>query len=258
MAPSRSRTLESAARSRTAPETPSKKKSPPATFEGFADAKMSFFRALEKHQDREWFAAHKAEYEEGWAKPMALLLDAVHAKIDGTFTHCDLTEPKVFRIYRDVRFSKDKSPYKTHVAGGIGIGTKTIAPSAPSALYVHLGIENGKPSTFAGSGQYGFDGPALARYRKALLDPARAKELTSLLAKLEKKGFTVASESSLQRPPKGFEDHPLAELAKRKGLVVDFGPIPAAAIPTPKLATWLVERAKLAAPLVEWVTFATA
>src|SRR5947207_12419980 len=67
----------------------------PARFEGFADGDMKFFRALAKHQDRDWFAKHKAEYEEGWAAPMAALLGEVRAAIDSAYPDCELAEPKV-------------------------------------------------------------------------------------------------------------------------------------------------------------------
>src|SRR3954469_10869726 len=90
-----------------------------ARFEGFAGADMKFFRALSRHQDRTWFAAHKAEYEEGWVRPMTALLAEVHGKLDGAYPTVELEAPKVFRIHRDVRFSADKSPYKTSISGVI-------------------------------------------------------------------------------------------------------------------------------------------
>jgi hypothetical protein len=62
-------------------------------FQGFADATGLFFKALAKNQDREWFAAHKSEYEERWAKPMALLLDDVQARIYASYPNCELAEP---------------------------------------------------------------------------------------------------------------------------------------------------------------------
>ena len=68
-------------------------KAPPTTearFDGFADARLSFFRSLAKHQDREWFAAHKAEYEEGWHKPMLALLGEAREALDKLYRHCEL------------------------------------------------------------------------------------------------------------------------------------------------------------------------
>src|SRR5438105_4941162 len=88
-------------------------------FHGFADDGAKFFKALAKKNEREWFLKHKAEFEEGWNTPMKALLEEVRHAIDAIYKHADLAEPKVFRIFRDVRFSKDKAPYKTHIGGYI-------------------------------------------------------------------------------------------------------------------------------------------
>src|SRR4029453_17142710 len=84
-------------------------------FEGFAG--VDFFRELQKRQSREWFAKHKTEYEAGFVKPMAALLREAARALERSYPDCELDQPKVFRIHRDVRFSRDKSPYKTHIAG---------------------------------------------------------------------------------------------------------------------------------------------
>ena len=95
-----------------------------AHFEGFADARATFFKSLAKNNERQWFLDHKEQYEEGWQTPMKLLLADVRDAIDGAYPHLDLDEPKVFRIFRDVRFSKDKTPYKTHVGGFVPLVRK--------------------------------------------------------------------------------------------------------------------------------------
>src|SRR5580765_8121684 len=110
----------------------------PTRFEGFADRNARFFRALANNQDRDWFEMHRDEYERGWLAPMKALLAEVRERIDGLFPHHPLAEPKVFRIHRDVRFSKDKSPYKTHIGGFIGIAGSGAGPSGAAALYVHV------------------------------------------------------------------------------------------------------------------------
>jgi len=223
-------------------------------FAGFADADAKFFKLLEKHQDRAWFQAHKAEFEAGWQAPMQQLLADVRAGIDPAYRHCDLDQPKQFRIFRDVRFGKDKSPYKTHVGGIIPISRKGNVTEVPIALYVHVG----QPNSFAAAGQYKMDPRSLERYRAAVADDRRGKELNKLLAALTKKGFSVRSHDSYKRMPKGYEaEHPRAEHLLRKGLTVTFPDLPKGILATPKLSSWLVSQAKLAAPLVEWLTFAT-
>ncbi len=189
-------------------------------FEGFADAKAEFFKKLAKKNERPWFVAHKAEFEEGWNAPMKLLLADVREAIDGAYPHCDLDEPKVFRIFRDVRFSKDKSPYKTHIGGYIPLrraGKK--ATDAPMALYFHVGDKE----LFGGAGYYMMEPESLERFRSAVADDKRGKELEKLLAALVKKGFIVGEHEMLKRVPKGYEaDHPRGDLLRRKGLVVTF------------------------------------
>jgi uncharacterized protein (TIGR02453 family) len=225
-------------------------------FKGFADAEGKFFKALAKKNERDWFQGHKADFEEGWNTPMKLLLAEVKETIDGAYAHSDLDEPKVFRIYRDVRFSKDKSPYKTHIGGYIPLkrGGKK-ATDLPMALYFHVGATE----TFGAAGHYMMEPESLARFRAAVANEKRGKELEKILTSLAKKGFVADSHESLKRVPKGYPpDHPRAEMLKRKGLTVGFPDVPKGMLATPKLSKWLADGCKTAAPLVEWLLFATA
>jgi len=228
-----------------------------AHFQGFADADGRFFKQLARNQKREWFLAHKEEFDIGWNQPMKDLLADVRQAIDGAYEHCDLGEPKVFRIFRDLRFSKDKSPYKTHVAGVIPTKRAAKAQSSPVALYAHFGKEN-----VVASGLYMMDPPALARFRAAVADDARGRELAKILVKLEKGGYSADSihaGEALKKVPRGFDpEHPRGELLKRKSLGVSFPKLPKGALASPELVAWLVEHAKQVAPLVEWLVFATA
>jgi uncharacterized protein (TIGR02453 family) len=223
-------------------------------FEGFADDQGKFFRALVKNQSRDWFQSHKEEFEEGWNGPLKLLVAELREAIDGQYPHCDLGEPKVFRIFRDVRFSKDKSPYKTHIGGYVPTKRTGAATAPPAALYVHVGTER-----FAAAGHYMMDGPDLARYRVAVADDKRGKELVKVLATLTKKGHKIESHGEFKRVPKDFDpEHPRADLLKHKGLVATFPPFPKGLMTSRKLVDWLVLRSKEVAPLVEWLVFATA
>jgi uncharacterized protein (TIGR02453 family) len=225
-------------------------------FEGFADADGKFFKALAKNQKRDWFEAHKHTFEEGWNAPMKVLLAEVRGAIDRAYAHCDLDEPKVFRIYRDVRFSKDKTPYKTWMAGCIPTKKTAKVTETPVALYVHFGTE-----TAMASGLYRMEPDSLARYRTAVAEDARGKELAKILTRLTKDGYSVdmMHDDHLKKVPKGYDaDHPRAELLKRKGLGVAFPPLPKGMLASPKLVDWLATHAKKAAPLVEWLVFATA
>jgi uncharacterized protein (TIGR02453 family) len=222
-------------------------------FEGFADEDGKFFRALAKNQNKEWFSAHKAQFEEGWDRPMKSLIREVRSKIDRAYPDCDLGEPKAFRIYRDVRFSKDKSPYKTHVAGYLPIQVGAKAVESPAALYVQVGAE-----TFAAAGQYMMTPESLTKLRKSILDDEKGRELAKTVASLEKRGFKKGAMEIMKKVPRGLDpEHPRAELLRHKGLIVTFPEVPRALLVDRKLVDWLVTHAKLVAPLVRWLTFAT-
>jgi len=223
-------------------------------FSGFPDDAAKFFRTLAKNQNRDWFQAHKQEFEEGWQGPMKELLTEVHAGVDKAFKRCDLAPPKLFRIFRDVRFSKDKSPYKTHIGGIIPVKGHGKMTEVPIALYFHVG----QPNSFGAAGHYMMDSHALTGFRKAVADPKSGAELDKLLRALIKKGYSVDSHDSYKRVPKGYDpEHPRAEHLKRKGLTVGFPALPKGLLTSPKLGPWLVAHAKAAAPLVEWLVLAT-
>ncbi len=226
------------------------KASPPARFEGFADRDGRFFRALARHQKRDWFELHRREYEEGWLGPMKALLAEVRERIDPLFPHHPLGDPKVFRIYRDVRFSKDKSPYKTHVGGYVGIAGSGHGPSGTAAVYVHVGATE----RFVASGQYMMDAAQLGRFRAAVLDDRRGGRLTANLRTLGRAKFEVGSHDVLQRVPRGIApDHPRADLLRRKGLIVSFPDPPPALLVSRRLVDWLVTHTRRVVPLVEWL-----
>ncbi len=226
-----------------------------AGFQGFADGEGKFFKALAKNNEREWFQAHKAEFEEGWQAPMKQLLSEVRVAIDRAYDRIDLDEPRVFRIFRDVRFSKDKSPYKTQIGGLIPLkrsGKKVT--DLPMALYFQVGATE----TFAAAGHYMMEAESLKRFRNAVADDKTGKEILKILARLDKAGFPSATHDSLKRVPKEYPpDHPRAELLKYKGLTVGFPALPKGILRTPKLTKWLADGCKKTAPFVEWLVYAT-
>ena len=220
----------------------------PTRFEGFAAAEARFFRALAKHQDRAWFQAHRAEYERGWVVPMRLLLAELRERLDPLFPHHALGDPKIFRIHRDVRFSKDKAPFKTHIGGYVPLGA-TAGPSHPVPVYVQLGTE-----TFVGAGHYMMEPEQLVRYRAAVLDDATGVPLVRILRWLEKARFRVVSLATLKKVPRGVDpEHPRAELLKRKSLAVEFPPLPKRLLTQRGLMGWLVAQSAKARSLVEWL-----
>lgn len=217
-------------------------------FTGFPKAGVAFFQKLAALQDRDWFQAHKAEFKQLWEQPMQALLDEVTPSIARQYRGKKLGKPKVFRIHRDVRFSKDKSPFKTHLGAVLMAGAGPESGD-PAALYVHLGLEEA-----SGAGHWFFLPPQLAAFRRLVADEKKGAELGRRVAALEKKGFTFEAFEGLKRVPPGFDpDHPRARLLKMKGLGINFPRIPGQVRFSPALAKWLVAQSATAAPLVLWL-----
>ena len=219
----------------------------PPRFEGFADTRGRFFEALLLHNDRDWFQAHRAEYEEGWRAPMALLLAELRARLLPLYRGVELAPPKVFRINRDVRFSREKVPYKTHVAGLLSVAGPGGPMGGPAVAYLHVSHHE----AFTGGGIYAMEPPALARHRRELLHPRRGPALARLAEALEAEGFTLEAIETLKRAPAGVPaDHPRLRLLRMKGLVAMAPPIPRRLLVRRELLDHVEGRARAVAPLV--------
>jgi uncharacterized protein (TIGR02453 family) len=218
------------------------------SFAGFSKDAPRFFHQLAAEMNREWFNAHKAEYESLWVAPMTELLDEVRAGLAPAYRGTKLAPPKLFRIHRDVRFAKDKTPYKTHCAGVISIGGGVVMESG-AALYLHLGVEE-----YCGAGYYGFTPEQLVRWRKAVATDKTGKAIAALIATATRAKLTLDAHEVLARVPRGLDpEHPRAALLRHKGCTLGFPAIPRGLIHKPGFAGWLVEQATRAAPVLRWV-----
>src|SRR5258705_11096180 len=151
------------------------------------------------------------------------------------------------RIYRDTRFSKDKAPYKTHIAGVITLAGKGMGENA--AMYFHVGIDE----EFVGVGCYMFDTPRLEKWRK-LVAGKPGDALAKTIAKLRGSGYVGGGHDDYKRMPKPYdEDHPRAELLKMKGLTGGFPEMPKGMLHKPELVGWLADHGKAMAPIVTWL-----
>lgn len=219
------------------------------TFTGFPKTAPAFFHELAVEMNRDWFLANKARYEAEWVAPMTALLADVARRIAPAYKPIKLGEPKVMRIHRDVRFAKDKTPYKTHIGAVITVAGKKVGEGGTAAMYVHLGPEE----EFVGAGTYFFDGPQLAKWRKTVAGKEGAA-LLKLVTKLRKAGYEVGGHDDYKKVPKPYApDHPHAELLKWKGLTAGPGELPRGILHRPELADWLVGHGKALAPLVTWL-----
>jgi uncharacterized protein (TIGR02453 family) len=218
-------------------------------FRGFDRDAMQFWHELAAEMSKEWFVANKQRYQSVWVEPMLALLGAVARGLAPVYKPLTLAEPGVLRIYRDLRFSRDRAPYKTHIAGLVRLAGDALAEAGNTALYLQLGLDG----EYAGAGCYQFDERRVARWRRAVVGrPGQA--LLQIIARLRRKGYRAGGYETYARVPKGFApDHPRAELLKFKGLICTFPAMPAGLLNKPELARWLLRHAKAAAPLVVWL-----
>jgi len=171
----------------------------PAAFTGFPDEGMDFFEGLEADNSRSYWDTHREVYERAVREPL-LALTAALAKEFGP--------AKLFRPHRDVRFSADKSPYKTQA------GAVTVREGHAAVHYVQISAEG---LVLAG-GAYQLSPDQLARFRAAVLDDDTGPALAAVVATLERGGATLYGEQ-LKRAPRGVDaDHPRVELARRKAM----------------------------------------
>jgi uncharacterized protein (TIGR02453 family) len=216
----------------------------------FTPALFTFLRELRANNNREWFQANRARYEEHARDPMLRFIADFSTHLRDISTHF-LADPRpvggsLFRIYRDTRFSSDKRPYKTMLAAQFrhASGRDVHAPG----FYLHLEPDN----VFCGGGLYHPDASALAKVRTAIVKkPREWKRATTVDAFTDQ--ATLGGEQ-LKRPPKGFDPaHPLIEDLKRKDYVwiVQFDEASACA---PGFIDRFAGTCRAAAPLVRFLT----
>ena len=211
-------------------------------FAGFSKDAPGFFHELSVEMNRDWFLTNKERYEATWVAPMTALLDEVRAKLCKAYGG-KLGAPKIMRIHRDVRFSKNKQPYKTH------IGASIATAKGHTALYLHLGVTE----EFVGCGAYFFEPKQLVKWRKTIAGKG-GEPLAKLVAKLRKTGYEIGGHDDYVRVPKSYAaDHPRAELLKQKGLTGAFPAMPKGLLHKAGLVDWIATHGKAMAPLVTWL-----
>jgi uncharacterized protein (TIGR02453 family) len=170
-------------------------------FEGFSPQVYEWFRGLEADNSKEYFAANRRFFEDQIRAQMEALLTELGERFGG--------EVKMFRQNRDIRFSVDKSPYKTNTYGVLR-GTEIAA----QGLYASISARG----LVAGSGYHVMARDQLDRYRDAVADDRDGTQLNKLVAKAEKAGLELWGES-LATAPRGYpRDHQRIELLRRKSL----------------------------------------
>ena len=219
---------------------------PAARFAGFPKAGMKFLRDLKKNNDREWFRERKPLYEESVHVPMELVAREVAAgcRKRGFALYAKEKNP-VMRVYRDIRFSPDKRPFKTHVGCGL---KHEQSKSSQGEVYIHISPEE----SFFAAGFWMPERSFLQAWREAMASDR--KKFQKALAALEKSGLALSRESTLTRLPRGFDAQagsPLADIFKLTSYVVT-RPVTAIEYTSPRLVGSAVDFALAAKPLLEY------
>ena len=179
-------------------------------FQGFPNEGLKFLRHLKRNNNREWFAKHKSEYEDFVKLPVQSLIAALRAPMAKLAPEIDVSAKRgIFRIYRDTRFSKDKTPYKTHVAAVFHLRGHW---EESGGFYLHI-----EPGTvYVGGGIYMPTGQQIKKIRSAIVD--RADGFLSIVeGRVFKKKFRGLEGEKLRRAPLGYpSDHPMIEWLKHK------------------------------------------
>lgn len=198
------------------------------TFTGFPVEALDFYEGLEADNTKTYWTRNKQTYESCVRAPMAALCEELAAEFG---------DPYMFRPYRDLRFARDKRPYKEHQGATVGDG------------YVHISAAG----LFAAVGYYQMAPDQLARYRSAVDDDAVGSDLERLVATLRAAGYTVDGDK-LKTKPRGYDaDHPRIELLRHRSLVtwVDFGG--AEWVHTPEAASRVAMAWRETMPLQHWL-----
>jgi len=212
-------------------------------FPGFPKTGLKFLRDLARHNDRDWFQPRKEIFDTQVKAPMVELVEAVNAELLG-FAKDHIADPKkaIYRIYRDTRFSADKTPYKTHIAAVFP--RRGLDRQATAGYYFHVstkGVGMAAGAYMPGPEQLRAIRNWLADNHAAFLKAAKGPE--KLMGKL--------TGSTLARSPKGFDPaHPAADLIRMKSWMY-WTELDLKLAETPKIVPELVKRFRVCAPVVE-------
>ncbi len=206
---------------------------PTDSFQGFPTAALDFYDDLEVDNTRSFWDKHRGVYEEAVKAPMTALCAALAPEFG---------EAKIFRPYRDVRFAKDKTPFKTHQGAFVRAGDAT-------GWYVEISPRGVR----TGAGFYDASPPRLAAVRAAIDHDTYGAELERIVADAGAAGFEKGGDR-VKTSPRGYAaDHPRIELLRHKSLLlahpIGFGPV----INSPELLDVVRDDWRTLRPFVEWV-----
>ena len=219
-------------------------------FDGFPPETIRFLRGMRANNRKDWFEAHRGDYEAFWVAPAKAFVVAAGERLAGLAPGIR-AEPKVlgsiFRINRDTRFARDAGPYKDHLDFWFWEGERR---RAVSGFFARLTPE----LLGTGAGCHGLDPERLTRFRKAVADPARGAELAGIARRLEAAGYRLGG-AALKRPPAGVaSDGPAGRFLLHKALFVHRDEPADERVHTDAVLASCLRHWSALAPLHRWLT----
>ena len=223
---------------------------PSAPFNGFPKEAILFFVELAANNNKTWFTEHKPDFEKFVMAPARIFVLAMGERLSEISPGVN-ADPRVnksiFRIYRDTRFSKDKTPYKTNL--GLWFWTGEGAKFENPGYYFHLDPDN----LMLGVGLYSFAKPILKAYREAVVDPELGPALAQIVVDVAEKGYGIG-QKTYKRVPRGYDpEHQNAELLLYSGLTAGKELEHPQALQSADLVDFCFEHYRNLEPVVSWI-----
>lgn len=223
-------------------------------FQGFPPEAFSFLSDLAKNNNRDWFQENKKRYQQVLQKPAVAFVEALGHRLQSIAPHIQI-DPRtngsgnLMRINRDTRFSKDKSPYKTAIAGMFweGAGKKTENPS--------FGFHMESDGLQLMAGMFQFPKPMLTAYREAVDDENLSNELIKITNKVKANGNYSINGEHYKKAPRGYAaDHPRLEWLRYNALYASYtGVIPVQLLTSADAVETVFGHFQMIAPIQQWL-----
>lgn len=222
-----------------------------AGFSGFPEGTFRFLAGIAAHNERPWFEAHRRDYEQFYVAPARALVETLGPRlrtISRGVSFAAKVNGSIFRIHRDVRFSSDKSPYRTHLDLWFWEGERR-GWSAPG-FFLRMFADR----LILGTGMHRFAPEQLERYREAVLDDRSGRALHDAIEKVQREGRYVIGGATRKQVPRGYDpDHARAELLLHEGLWAELiGPLPAP-VRSAELVEHCLEHYRAMFPITKWM-----
>ena len=218
-------------------------------FAGFPKQTLTFLRGLRRNNSKAWFDEHRADYDRYWVEPAKDFVGVAGAALRKVAPIS--AEPRVngsiFRINRDIRFSKDKTPYKDHLDFWFWEGERR---TAGSGFYLRISPDG----VGIGAGAHGFDRDRLAAYRAAVVDTKAGPALSRAVTRVTKAGYEVKGET-YKTTPRGFEpwNDRQEQMLRYSALWIGEDHPLSAGLHSPEFVDWAMEQWKTMNPIHRWL-----